>query len=267
MIAWKLRTWRTASAAAVVGAVAACGDGANQASDTPATPSSPVIDDAATPATAGDGGESGEAGAASAYAGLSGAQLSALRLAHLEGFVLAAATVNEQDMPTEAAILIQQGLLEVYDGAPTEFGDLNVNTVRSAGENTSLTRAQMEERIRAARSEIDRAAGALDVDGAIVVARMVDIATGLYQQVNQADYVDPMEYQHSMGAALAARAALVAHRDILRRKNAGAFNEAQDALNRFVELWPQATVPERPTPYRDVLAQSSRIRLALSPYL
>lgn len=268
MIAWKLRIWRTASAAAVVGAVAACGDASNQTSDTPATPSGAAIDDAAAPAPVGEGGEAGEAGAASAYAGLSGAQLSALRLAHLEGFILVAATVNEQNMPTEAAILIQQGLLEVYDGAPpAEFGDLNASIVRSAGEDTSLTRAQMDERIRAARAEIDRAAGALNVDGAIVVARMVDIATGLYQQVNQADYVDPMEYQHSMGAALAARAALLAHRDALRRKDAAAFNETQSALNRFIELWPQATAPERPTPYRDVLAQSSRVRLALSPYL
>ena len=267
MIAWKLRSWRTASAAAVVGAVAACGEAANQASDTPATPSGPVIDDAATAAAASEGGEAGEAGAASAYAGLSGDQLSALRLAHLEGFVLAASAVNEQNRPTEAAILIQQGLLEVYDGAPTEFGDLNAELVRSAGADSSLDRTRMSQRIRAAQSEIDRAAGALDVDGAIVVARMVDIATGLYQQVNQADYVDPMEYQHSMGAALAARSALVAHRDVLRRKDAAAFNEAQRALNRFVELWPQPIAPERPTPYREVLAQSSRVRLALSPYL
>jgi hypothetical protein len=37
---------------------------------------------------------------------------------------------------------------------------------------------------------------------------MVDIATGLYQGVVQEDFVDPIEYQHSMGAALAARNAV-----------------------------------------------------------
>jgi hypothetical protein len=38
-------------------------------------------------------------------------------------------------------------------------------------------------------------------------------------------------------------------------------------LDRFVELWPQPTAPEHPAPYNQVLAQSSRVRLALSPYL
>jgi hypothetical protein len=32
-------------------------------------------------------------------------------------------------------------------------------------------------------------------------------------------------------------------------------------------LWPAAAAPEAPTPYQDVLRQSSRVRLALSPFL
>jgi hypothetical protein len=70
-----------------------------------------------------------------------------------------------------------------------------------------------------------------------------------------------------MGAAMAARAALTHGEAELRRQNVRAFGEAQLALTRFVGLWPQATAPQTPTPYRDVLAQGSRVRLALSPFL
>jgi len=53
----------------------------------------------------------------------------------------------------------------------------------------------------------------------------------------------------------------------LQRRDRRAYSEAHEALARFVALWPQTTAPETPTPYRDVLAQGSRVRLALSPYL
>jgi hypothetical protein len=96
---------------------------------------------------------------------------------------------------------------------------------------------------------------------------MVDIATGLYQGVVQEDFVDPIEYQHAMGAALGARDALVGGRGELRGRNVRAFSEAQHELNRFVALWREPTAPETPASYRDVLAQGSRVRLALSPYL
>jgi hypothetical protein len=272
MIAWKLRTWRsTAGATAALTALAACGgeggaggeaDDSGEAGEAAMT-APPAPPSAAAPAA---GGEAGEAGAASAYAGLSGDQLTALRLQHLKGFVMAAAAVNAQDMPAEAGVLVQQGLLEAYDPAPGEFGALDVDVIRAAA-GGGLNRAQMMQRLRACEDEIDRASAALDVDGAVIVARMVDIATGLYQGVVQEDYVDPIEYQHSMGAALAAQSALLQHQRRLRRENLRAFSEAQGALNRFVALWPEAAAPERPTPYRDVLAQGSRVRLALSPYL
>jgi hypothetical protein len=83
--------------------------------------------------------------------------------------------------------------------------------------------------------------------------------------VVQEDFVDPIEYQHSMGAAQAARASL--SQNALQRRNLSAYLEAQSELDRFVELWPQATAPERPASYSQVLAQGSRVRLALSPFL
>jgi len=281
MIAWKFKAWRTTGAAVALSALAACGgeggeqgaasggeggEGGGEAGEAAVTaPESPG-------ATAPAGGEAGEAGAASAYAGLSSADHTALRIQHLKGFVMAASRLMDDEAqspsaPQDAAVLVQQGLLEVYDAAPGEFGDLNAALVRTAAEGGELGRAQMIQRLRAAEDELDRAGGAAHGDGAVVTARMVDIATGLYQQVIQTDFVDPIEYQHSMGAALAAQSALAQHQSELRRRNMGAYSEAQAALNRFVGLWPQPTAPQQPTAYRDVLAQGSRVRLALSPYL
>jgi hypothetical protein len=68
-----------------------------------------------------------------------------------------------------------------------------------------------------------------------------------------------------MGAALAARASL--NQDAMMRRNILGYLEAQAELNRFVELWPSPTPPEHPASYSEVLAQSSRVRLALSPWL
>jgi hypothetical protein len=260
MIAWKLKHWRVVGVAAAF-SVAACGgeggetgasgDGgeAGEGGDVVAPPT--LAPSAQAPAAAA-GGEAGEAGAQTAYAGLEGDQRTALRLHHLLGFVLAAerALQDNNVQPMDAAILVQQGVLEVYDPAPTEFGTLNVELIRAATD-----------------MELPRASGALDDDAAITVARLVDISTGLYQLVIGADFVDPIEYQHSMGAALAARAALREAQSDLRGRDRNAYTEANRELDRFVALWPAATAPQAPTPYNQLLAAGSRIRLALSPYL
>ncbi len=272
MITWKLKSWGQAGVTAAALSLAACGGEGGEAGKAgeggeagEAGVSGEGGERAASAApAAGEGGEAGEAGAASAYAGLSGDQLTALRIQHLHGFVMAAAAVNAEDRPAEAAVLVQQGLLEVYDVAPDQFGDLDVAIIRTAADG-NLNRAQMMQRIRNADAEIGRALGTLEFDHAVLVVRMVDIATGLYQGVVQEDFVDPIEYQHSMGAAYAARASL--HQDSMLQRNIGAYLEAQGELNRFVDLWPQAAAPERPASYSQVLAQSSRVRLALSPFL
>lgn len=273
MITWKLRTWGQAGVAAAALSLSACGGEGGEAGKAgeggeagEAGVSGGEAGEGGVPAASagGEGGEAGEAGAASAYAGLSGDQLTALRIQHLHGFVMAAAAVNAEDKPAEAAVLVQQGLLEVYNVAPDQFGDLDVAIIRGAADG-NLNRAQMMQRIRNAEAEIGRALGELDFDHAVLVVRMVDIATGLYQGVVQEDFVDPIEYQHSMGAAYAARASL--HQDSMLQRNIGAYLEAQGELNRFVDLWPQASAPERPASYAQVLAQSSRVRLALSPFL
>lgn len=270
MIAWKLKKWRAAGAAAALGLTACGGEGGEngqqphgeggEAGESGVEAPAPAPETAVAPA----GGEQGEAGAASAYAGLSGDQLTALRLQHLKGFVLAAQTVANEGHAEAAAILVQQGLLEVHAPAVDQFGALDVAAVEAAGADFG---ADTPARIRAAIEAIDRASSALEADRAVLAARMVDIATGLYQGVIQADYVDLIEYQHSHGAALAALDALRAGASDLRRRDGDAYRDAEAEMQRFVALWPAPEAPPQPTPYRGVLAQSSRVRLALSPYL
>lgn len=291
MITFRLKQWRTLGVAATTLGMVACGnpgEGGGEAGGeggngeggeaavgenngaTPATP--PPSNETGEAAVGEGGGEHGEAGVISAYAGVAGEARTALRIQHLRGFVMAAAKVVEDrgsfsGEPADAAILVQQGLLEVYDPAPGEFGTLDVTALREAAAGTSFTRAQMMQRLRVAQEELTRAISLLDYDHAQLVVRMVDISAGLYQNVLIDGVADPIEYQHSMGAALAAQQALLLGQDEMTRENRGAYSRAVGELNRFVAMWPSREPPANPATYRDILVQASRVRLALSPYL
>ncbi len=270
IIVWTYKSWRTASVAAAL-SLAACGGESGEANHGGEAGESGEGEVAAPPAPApsasAGGGEAGEAGAASAYAGLSGDQLTALRIHHLKGFLMAAERVAEAGKPLEAGILVQQGLLEVYDPAADQFGAVNAALIRAAGESDGLSAEQVAARIAAAEAELDRVSRGLDIDHAVLAARMVDIATGLYQGVVQEGFIDPVEYQHSMGAAFAARDALIAGERELKRRDARAYRDARAELDRMLALWPTVEAGESAAPYGEVLAQGSRVRLALSPYL
>lgn len=288
MITLTLKHWRTVGVAATTLGLAACGEGGTDAGEgghgeageavqgegggtTPAVPAAGAGESGE--AAAGEsGGEHGEAGVVSAYAGLSGDQLTALRIQHLRGFVMAAAKIVEDrgsfsGEPADAAILVQQGLLEVYEPAADQFGSFDVSSLREAAAGTNFTRAQMMQRLRTAQEELTRAIGTLEYDDAQLVVRMVDISTGLYQHVLVDGVADPIEYQHSMGAALAAQQAILLHQDAMRRENLGAYSRAVGELNRFVALWPSREPPQNAATYQQVLVQGSRVRLALSPFL
>lgn len=253
----RLKLWRGVGAAAVL-AAAACGP--TTPADQPQTSAETPAPTAGAAATAPAGGEAGEAGAASAYEGVRGPQLTALRLQHLKGFVLVAQRVAQGGAGDEAAALVGQGVLEVYDHAPpAEFGTLNVATVRTAANDVAG--------IDAALAAISDASAPVETDHAALAARMVDIAAGLYQGVVQPDYVDAIEYQHSLGAALAARDALVSGEATLKAENATAYAAALAELDRFIALWPQTSPTTAPAAYRDVLAAGSRVRLALYPFM
>lgn len=270
MIAWKFKLWRSAGAAAVLGLAACGGEGGETGTHNGAQgEAGEAAISAPTPAPAA-GGESGEGGAASAYTGVAGDQRVALRIQHLRGFLKAAAreVADNGHVDVEAAsILVHQGLLEVYDAAPAEFGSLDVTALREAAAGGAFTRAQMQQRLRTGEAALDAAMTNLDIDAPDLVVRLVDISTGLYQHVNQDGAVDPTEYKHSMGAALAARDTLELNQDELRRRDLGAYSRSLAELSRLVSLWPSGEPPEHPATYQQVLAQSSRVRLAMSPFL
>jgi hypothetical protein len=272
MITLTLKHWRTLGVAATTLGLAACGEGGGEAGGQAGVgeggEAAQGEGGGATPAASGGeageaavgegGGEHGEAGVVSAYAGLSGDQLTALRIQHLRGFVMAAQKMNDdrggyRGEPADAAVLVQQGLLEVYDPAAAEFGSLNVAPLREVAESGALTREQLSQKLAAAQAELTRAIGALDVDEAQLVVRMVDISTGLYQ--------------HSLGAALAAQQTLQQGQTEMRGENAAAYARATTELNGLIALWPAREPAARPATYQQVLVQGSRVRLALSPYL
>ncbi len=259
MIVRKFKLWRTAGAAAALG-LAACGGEGGEAGRSGENGGTTAAGEAGEAAVGEGGGEHGEAGVDTAYAGVAGSQRTALRLQHLKGFVLIAARVAEAGDAAAAGVLVQQGLLEVYDPAADQFGGLDAAPLRAAGAAASA------QSLQAAKQALD-AARPSGADAATLAVSMVDIASGLYQNVVQADFVDSIEYQHSLGAALAAHDALTAGRSALRARNARAYDQALADIEALIALWPTTEAPERPAPYREVLAQSSRVRLALSPFL
>lgn len=258
MISTKLKLWRSAGAIAALAAASACA---------PAEQAPAAAEQAAAPAPSAPapapaaGGEQGEAGVAGAYAGLEGEALTRLRLQHLKGFVLIAERMAADGKAPEAAVLVGQGLLEVYDPAADQFGALDPAALRAAAQD------QDSPDIAAAKAAIDQAESGVEANPAEIAARMTDMAAGLYQHVFNEYGVDPIEYQHSLGMALAARDALTDGRAALTAENAARYQEAAAELDRFIALYPAAEAPETPAEYAAIVRQSSRVRLALSAFL
>ena len=130
----------------------------------------------------------------------------------------------------DAAILVQQGMLEVYEPAPDGFGALDVTAIREAAAGTTFTRAQMMQRLWTAQENLTHAIGQLNFDEAQLVVRMVDLSAGLYQHAVTEGAVDPIEYQHSMGAALAAQSVLQASQADMSAEHADAYRAASGVL-------------------------------------
>lgn len=251
MSLFRPKLWTAAGGALLIAAsgLAAC----SQADDAAKTDTTPA-------ATAGEGeggeGEGGEAGATSAYDAVPAPSKAALQLAHLKGFFLVAQAVAKpggEQAEAEAAALAGQGMLEVFDPQKADFASAGVNeqVLRRAAEAGSASA------LNSAVAELDRAARDAGGDNAAVVRGMLSIANGLYGHVVTADGVDPVEWQHSYGAALAAKS--IADRD-------GKLAAVRNDMNAFVALWPTVTAPEAPADAPApgaVSAQASRIELAL----
>lgn len=218
--------------------------------------SKPAASISAAPVTAavGEGGEGGaegggEAGAQQAFNTIPGPSKPALRLGQLKGFVLIA--MKQTDGPEAAGILLSQGLLETYDKNPKSYLGVDEALLRKAAKSGAKADLQ------AALDNITQAqkqAGGVDSD---VIKGLVDIAAGLYKGAVQPDSTDPIDYQHSLGAALAAQ-------EIAARTQDAKARAAKADVDSFVKLWPTPSAPDKPTPAGQVSAQASRVELELS---
>lgn len=263
MIELKPKLWRTLGAAALLAggvSLASCGPAETKKEEPVAPPAAAGEAGEAAIGESGGEGEGGEAGATTAYAGVSGEAVTALRLAHLKGFLLVAKKEAEAGRRVEAGALIGQGLAEVQTPAGDAFGDFDTKAVSDA------SMALMDDKPEGARA-LDAAITALSAKqtagDAETVRRMLSLASGLYSHVVTSSGVDPVEYQHSLGAALGAQDAFHRAEAALKAKNAGRAAEAKAELDRLVAMWPGPVAPEKPAPAAQVAAQASRVELAL----
>jgi hypothetical protein len=182
------------------------------------------------------------AAVARAYASVPANSRMALRLAHLKAYVLAA---SQQVEPTAAAALVSQGMLEVYDAQPGAFSGagLEEGVLRAAAARGSPADLQ------AALSGLTAAQAKAGGDPAAVLRAMTGLTAGLYDSALSGG-VDNLEYQHSFGAALAAR-------DLAA--NDPRLTKARPDLDKLVALWPSPNPPARPTPAETVDAQAAQI--------
>lgn len=218
---------------------------------------------------AGESG-AGEAGASAAYAGIPEASRDALRVAQLTGFFEIARKVADAGDPAAAAILVDQGLLEVAQAFPQPFAccagaELTaayqaLSAAWTAGKPTAEI-APMVARAEALGAEAVSKAGGTPQD---VVRGLLQIASGLYALVVTPDGVDPIEYQHAQGAALAAKAVFNQARPNLDAADPARTADAAARLDALLALFPAATVPDSPAPVAQVAATVSRAELALS---
>ncbi len=279
MLEFRPRLWASLGLVAALGAgVAACGgEGGQGAGETGTPAATATVPGAAAPsageAAAGEGGGesgAGEAGASAAYAGIPEASRDALRVAQLTGFFEIARKVADAGDPAAAAILVDQGLLEVAQAFPQPFAccagaELTaayqaLSAAWTAGKPAAET-APLVARAEALGAEAVAKAGGTPQD---VVRGLLQIAGGLYALVIMPDGVDPIEYQHAQGAALAARAVFETARPTLEAADAGRTRDAAARLDALLALFPAATVPETPAPVAQVAASVSRAELALS---
>ncbi len=254
MIVLRPKLWTTLSAAVVLGAsAAACGgEAGGEAGKAEAVGEGGEAAEKGAAQAVGEGGEAAELGAAAAYGAIPPTSKTALQLAHLEGFFLIAQA--QPDGAEAAAALAGQGMLEVFDKDPDAF--------RAAGADEAVLRKAVES---GAKADLDAAVANLRAarakaggDPAEVVKALIAVGEGIYRGVEKAGVVDPIEYQHSLGAVLAARE--------IAAQNAGnaKLTAARADLDKLAALWPKPVAPEKVTPAGQVSAQAARVQLALS---
>ena len=182
------------------------------------------------------------------YAATPAADRAGLRMAHLRSYFLVAAQLSDQ---TAAASLASQGMLEVYDGQAGDMdalrpdeGVLRRASVRGSADDIS-------EALKVLRAGQAKVGG----DPRMIARGMMGLAAGLYDSALNGAGVDPLEYQRSLGAVLAAQT--LADGDPRLAK-------AQADLKALAALWPSAAPPPHPAPAAQIRDQAARVRADLT---
>jgi hypothetical protein len=264
-LTWSPKIWSRTGAAVLVGVVGAglagCGAPADRPEKTTAAVAPLDGDSTAMPASEGPsgGGEAGEAGAANALAGLNGETLTALNRWRLWGFTAVAAAEFTGANYTEGGVLIGQGLDEVFRDPPpgVDLSDLKAIDKELID---GPPKTPLDSRFAKARADLIANAPVT----ADTVRRLVEVGLGLYRFVNLADGggVDPIEYQHSLAAILAAQEALARFKP--SAKSPAAFARAEAALAQLRALYPTLRAGDTAVPLQQLAAQASRLELELS---
>lgn len=216
------------------------------------------------------GGETGEAGAQGAFEEIESSSAYGLRLAHLKGFLLVAEKVRASGDAEQAGALVGQGKLEAFTPVAHIFAQGGLGDLESAlsAAETALFDARPDAgaRLKAVIARLDAAAAAETARPQDIVYGMTRITEGLYAGVVTPDGVDPVEYQHAFGAALAAADTFAKAEPTLKRIDPARTARAKQELEGLLALFPTPVAPAVPAPTSAVTAQSSRIELALSGF-
>lgn len=271
MMTFRPKMWASLGAVALLGAgAAACGDNPFQKADPAATAAgADATATAAATSLASGEGAGGEAGAEGAYGAIPAHSAVMLRYQHLKGFVLVAQTAQKAGKSDDASLLIQQGSLEALRPqaaalAATPQGAKVQPALDQAVAALDAKAPDAAARIQAALNAIDQASVEAGGDALAVMLAMVSITDGLYQGVLVDGVVDPTEYQHSMGAALATLDMLQRARPILQKVDPTRYLQARSYIEELVGFWPTVTPPKDLIAPSRVAAQASRIELTLS---
>lgn len=259
MIEFKPKLWpklmTTGAAGLMVLSLQACGK--TETSDATATTEGAAASDAAVNGAVVAGGETGEAGAATAYSTIAAENRQALRLYHLKGFLLVGQKILPSEGEEAAGIVILQGLTEVLDPeeGPLKAAGLDVEALRKAAQTGKA------DDIRGALAAIDRAFASRPRNATFerdVAFGLSELTSGLYNEVLTEAGLDPTEYLHSLGAALALKNYIDQSPKLVALR--------PDA-EKLVGFWPTTVAPEDETKVTDkatVVAHLSRMELSLN---
>lgn len=255
MTLFRPKSWTALGAALVLASCGGEGGEAGKGGEAGEGASAPAVGEGGEGEGGGaEAGAGGEAGAAGAYQSVDPASRLALRIAHLKGFVLAAQAAAPVEGADAAAVLVGQGMAEVFDP--------HADALRRAGVDESALRKaagggtvpELNAAIRTLDAAYKRAGG----DQAAIAKGLTEIAIGLYDEILIEGGMDTVEYQHSYGAALAAQSVVRADPKL---------SAARPEYDRFVRMWKEPVAPEDPKNLMApsvVMAQASRAELALT---